>query len=122
MTEDSLMQPRLEDEAAIPSKTPMAAMTGDDTNIIDEVSLTAVIQVLLQRGLCTEAELLAAENRLRSLRETTGRATFTPVQIPHEHHHHHDPKLLRRWAAKYWWSRKLGTMLFGWKWHRKKRA
>jgi hypothetical protein len=115
------MQPRLDNEKEIPSKTAMAAIGDTGASTLDEVSLAAVIQILLQRGICTEAELLTEESRLRLLQETTPRAAFTPAQIPREHHHQHDHKLLRRWAAKYSWSRKLGTLIFGWKWHRKKR-
>ena len=104
---------------------------------LEQVSLAAVIQVLIKRGICTEAELLAEENRLRTpeLRtsdfrprtsEDANAATdFMPVQTHSERlerhrHRHEDGNRLRSWAAKYNWSRKLGGFLFGWKWHRKK--
>ena len=99
---------------------------------VENVSLEAVIAVLIKRGICTEAELLTAETELRAssfqppaLEEA---AHFKPVQTysareenrHHYHHHHHDGNRIRRWAAKYKWSRRLGGLLFGWKWHRKK--
>jgi hypothetical protein len=93
---------------------------------LEQVSLEAAIRVLIKRGICTEAELLAEEIRLRSMVETAGAPAqpfhFTPVQTPGERHRHrrHGSNRVRRWAAQYHWSRRLGTLLFGWKWHRKK--
>jgi len=88
----------------------------------DQVSLEAVINVLVQKGLCTEAELLKEQARLRAVRDTVAGLRFTPVQTQragegHSHNHH----LLRKWASHYRWSRKLGTRLFGWKWKKMKR-
>lgn len=113
--------------------SPPALTTG-----LENVSLEAVIEVLIKRGVCTEAELLSAENKLRNAdfqpqtsdfrSRTMETAPFKPVQTysareehRHQyHHHHHDGNRIRRWAAKYKWSRRLGGLLFGWKWHRKK--
>jgi hypothetical protein len=134
MTDDSHIPRRLEGEyenilgfdtlrtgAAAPP--PAADFVETGVNAVDGVSMKALINVLIKRGLCTESELLAEENRLHARRETAPRLNFTPVQIRHQsheyrHHHHHG---IRRWAAKYLWSRRLGTLLFGWKWHRRKR-
>jgi len=102
----------------------------DISNSLDQVSLAAVIKVLITRGICTEAELLTEENRLRTsdlgprtIEETTA-TYFTPVQThsarERHRHRHEDGNRLRRWAAQYAWSRKVGGLLFGWKWHRKK--
>jgi hypothetical protein len=100
----------------------------DGVNSLEQVSLAAVIQVLIQRGICTEAELLAEQNRLETLdfgpRTVEAATHFTPVQTHSERerhrHRHEDGNRFRRWAAQYAWSRKLGGLLFGWKWHRKK--
>jgi hypothetical protein len=102
---------------------PAADFAETGANTVDRVSMEALINVLIKRGLCTENELLAEENRLHGRREADTRIEFAPVQIQREgheyrHHHHHG---LRRWAAKRQWSRRVGTLLFGWKWHRKKR-
>jgi hypothetical protein len=130
MTDNSIMQRRLEGENMLRSnatavasevKSPVGGIAETGINTIEQVSLEAVINVLLQRGVCTEAELIAEEDRLRSLQETMTNVAFTPVHIPNDRHHYSDPNLLRRWAAKSHWSRKLGSKLFGWKWHRKKR-
>lgn len=104
-----------------PARAAELAETGVST--VDHVSIEALINVLIKRGLCTENELIAEENRLHTLRETVAHFDFTPVQIHREgheyrHHHYHS---IRRWAAKHHWSRRLGTLLFGWKWHRRKK-
>ncbi len=134
MTDDSHIPRRLEGEyenilgfntlrtgAAAPPPAGDFAETG--ANAIGRVSMEALINVLIKRGLCTENELLAEENRLHAVSETASRLNFAPVQIQRESYEHkrHDNNRLRRWAAKRQWSRRVGTLLFGWKWHRKKR-
>lgn len=134
MIDDSHIPRRLEGEyenilgfnavrtgAAAPPPADDFAETG--ANAVDRVSFEALINVLIKRGLCTENELLAEENRLQARRETASRIDFAPVQIQRESYEHKrfDDNRLRRWASKRQWSRKLGTLFFGWKWHRKKR-
>ncbi len=96
---------------------------------VENVSLEAVIAVLIKRGICTETELLTAETELRAsnfpppvMEEA---AYFKPVQTysardARHRHHNADNNRWRKWAAQYSWSRKIGGFLFGWKWHRKK--
>ena len=123
MTDNLDIPPRLEGEHTRRS-TPSFEFgaSGVGSKNLEQVSLETVIRVLVQRGLCTEAELLAEENRRRSLREpvTSFNNNFTPVQIHRHRRRRHDSNPLRRWASQYAWSRKLGTSLLGWKWHRKK--
>ncbi|GEM_PF-2373887 len=100
----------------------------DGVNNLEQVSLAAVIQILIKRGFCSEAELLAEQKRLETLdfgpRPAEAPAFFTPVEAHSERERHRhrraDDNRLRQWAAQYSWSRKLGGFLFGWKWHRKK--
>jgi hypothetical protein len=132
MTDDLHIPRRLESEEAL-LLNPIDLVSNVNTqstdiaesgiHTLDQVSLEAVINVLLKRGVCTEAELFAEENRLCSVHQTMDSFHFTPVQIPNEGHSHksHDHNSLRRWASKYRWSRRLGSILFGWKWHRKKK-
>lgn len=95
---------------------PHAALTQD------QLSLEAVINVLVQKGLCTEAELLQEEARLRAVRSTLAGLQFTPVQTMRKGESpSHDHHVLRKWASRYRWSRKLGARLFGWKWKKMKR-
>lgn len=127
MTDNLHFPPRLEGEQEV-NLNPNLETRNNRRNSLDRVSLEAVINVLIQRGLCTEAELLAEENRLRNLgvpapEEKLESVRFTPVQT-YSHRHQYEPRdsnSLRRWAGKRAWTRKLGSLLFGWKWHRKKR-
>ncbi len=134
MTDDSHIPRRLEGEyenilgfntlrTGTAPPPPAADFAESGMNATDRVSVQALINVLIKRGLCIENELLAEEDRLQARRETAPRLDFTPVQIPRESYEHkrRDINRLRRWASKRQWSRKLGTLLFGWKWHRKKR-
>lgn len=117
LREDRASLPAAADEhdAHWPSK-PHAAFTQD------QLSLEAVINVLVQKGLCTEAELLKEEARLRAVRSTMAGLRFTPVQTMRAgESSHHDHHVWRKWASRYHWSRKLGTRLFGWKWKKMKR-
>ncbi len=127
---DELQTPRWRDGERKNQIDPNRRESQDESvNSLEQVSLAAVIQILIQRGLCTEAELLAEEIRQRSTnvsdaRLRTSDSYFTPVQTHSERERHRhrraDDNRLRRWAAQYSWSRKVGGLLFGWKWHRKK--
>jgi len=127
MTGNLRVPPRLEGEQEVKSNSNWRKQnTG--VNTLEQVSLEAVINVLIKRGICTEAELFAEENQLRTSEfqaseeslEPTSR--FTPVQTHSQRRRHRrsDSSHLRSWAAKRQWTRKLGTLFFGWKWHRKK--
>jgi hypothetical protein len=128
MADDSHIPRRLEDEHGNilelnTLNTEAADLPAAGSDTVDRVSLEALINILIKRGLCTESELLAEENRLHALRETVTRIDFTPVPIPRSGYEYklHDTNRLRRWASKRHWSRRLGTLLFGWKWHRRKK-
>lgn len=127
--EDKLQMPRWhEGEARIATETVWANSSKTAEPGLENVSLEAVIEVLIKRGICTEAELLAAEDKIRNsdfVPPTIETAPFKPVQTysareERHRHRHADAHRLRRWAARYSWSRKIGGFLFGWKWHRKK--
>lgn len=85
----------------------------------DQLSVEAVINVLVQRGICTEEELVTEEKRLRAVRQTMAGLAFVPVQTKHsEHTAHKEHSALRHWASRHRWSRRLGSTLFGWKWRK----
>jgi len=128
---DELQIPRQRDDERKNQANPNWRKPQDrGSDNLEQVSLAAVIHVLIQRGVCTEDELLTAQNRLETLdcgpRAVEAATYFTPVQTHSERerhrHRHADGNRLRSWAAKYSWSRKLGESIFGWKWHRKKSA
>jgi hypothetical protein len=120
MIDNAHIPPRLEGEQGVKSDSSWRKPPDTGINKIDQVSLEAVIQILIKHGICTEAELFAEENRLRPSETIHESTPFAPVQIHSERHRHADGNRLRRWAAKRHWTRRLGTILFGWKWHRKK--
>lgn len=116
LVNDNLYQPDLTSE-----QTATQFENNDHLLTLDQLSLEAVINVLVQRGICTEAELFTEEKRLRSVRRTMAGLAFVPVQTKHaDHAHHKDHSALRHWASQYRWSRRVGTALFGWKWRRVK--
>lgn len=118
-----------DDEQKIAAPPGWAESPNDVVHGVENVSLEAVIAVLIKRGVCTEAELLTAETELRTSdfrpRAMEEATYFKPVQTysarEERHRHRHvDDNRARRWAAQYSWARKIGGFLFGWKWHRKK--
>jgi hypothetical protein len=98
MTDNLHIPQRLEGEHARRSTSFEYSASEVGIKNLEQVSLETVIRVLLQRGLCTEAELLAEENRRRSLREPVTQFNFTPVQI--HRHRRHDGNRWRRWASQ----------------------
>ena len=129
MTNNLHIPRRLEGEHETELTSSWGESQDADITDIEQISLEAVINVLIKRGICTETELFAEENRLRTSglwtsEENMASTPFAPVRTYSERdgrHHEYDTNPLRRWAAKRPWSRRLGSLLFGWKWHRKKR-
>lgn len=129
MTDELPIPRRRDGEQEIAAPPVWAESPNAVVSSLENVSLEAVINVLIKRGICTEAELLAAENELRTSdfrSQTVEEAAYLkPVQTysarEESHRHRHvDDNRARGWAAQYSWSRKIGGFLFGWKWHRKK--
>jgi hypothetical protein len=89
----------------------------------DRISVESLAAVLVRKGLCTEAELLEEEN-LRSA-ESGRLQNAQYVRIENEEvdaeHWGRPQHPLRRVFAKYRWSRRLGTAIFGWKWKKLKK-
>lgn len=86
------------------------------------ISVEALVNVMLRKGLCTEAELLDEERRHRgddgqgdSQYVRIGGSTRKAENWSRPQHP------LRRIFSKYRWSRHLGSALFGWKWKKLKR-
>jgi hypothetical protein len=85
---------------------------------VQRPSVEALAALLVRKGLCTEAELTEEESRLR--RESGRSDDSQYVRIgksdTHWEHEHRPQHPLRRYFAKYRWTRRLGTAIFGWKW------
>jgi hypothetical protein len=87
----------------------------------DKISLEALINVVLQQGLCTEEQLFAEEARLRAVQRTMSNMQFRPVRVstaPREIQKKHPVK---KWAAERRWARRIGGFLFGWQWRKFKK-
>lgn len=90
----------------------------------DLISLETVVNIMLNKGLCSEKELLDEERRLRDIeghrhdshfRNIDERGSATQQWDRPQHP-------LRKMFSKYRWSRRVGTAIFGWKWKKVKKA
>ena len=103
---------------------------GQLLNFINQISPAAVVQVLLNKGIVTQEELERAQMQLHELQETSrpeplpeSRATYTfdashRKRRSHRSHRSSRGSWLKKHMARFRWSRRLGTLLFGWKWKR----
>lgn len=120
---DNLELQLVDDHARQPAMVDANPVTPYEQNssplTLDQLSLEAVVNILVHRGICTEAELLTEEKRLRAVRQTMAGLAFIPVQTKHAGHaHQKEHSALRHWASRHRWSRRLGSALFGWKWRK----
>ncbi len=89
----------------------------------DRISVESLVALLVRKGLCTEAELLEEENLRRA--ENSRYQDSQYVRIENDdvdaEHWERPQHPLRKVFAKYRWSRRLGTAIFGWKWKKLKK-
>ena len=92
------------------------------TPIADIVSLETVVNVLIRKGLCTPEELFEEERRKRSYDEQIKDTLLVNTQSGRTRTNHDSRKQgwLKRKMSKRRWSRRLGTLLFGWQWKKVK--
>lgn len=88
--------------------------------LADIVSLETVVNVLIQKGICTPEELFEEERRLREYDKKFKdvkmvRTTPDAAQLQREEMRKKQTWLKRK-MSKHRWSRRLGTRLFGWQW------
>jgi hypothetical protein len=89
----------------------------------DTISLETVVNMLVQKGVCTVDELFMLEGRVRDKREDEDDMEYLRTKIKVEtSKHSSNHNWLKRKFSKYRWSRRLGSKLFGWKWKKVKRA
>jgi len=125
MTDTNAQHPAEDGEVetfVVGQNTQKTGPTGQKTLTRDRISTEALVNVLVQQGICTEDELIAEEGRLQTERRAKAGAVFTPVQIVRSgrrHSHSHNP--VKKWASKRRWARRLGTLLLGWKWRKVKK-
>lgn len=93
--------------------------------IADIVSLETVVNLLIQKGVCTAEELFEEERRSREYRRKfkditiVKSASAEPVNLEREALRRKQSWLKRK-MSKRRWSRQLGTKLFGWQWKKVK--
>ena len=99
----------------------------DNYPIAEVVSLEAVVNLLIRKGVCTPEELLQEEQTV--VQEFERHASFKPVtnsrrdEIEKEKSNAHSKikgSWLKRKMSKKRWTRRIGTFLFGWEWKKVK--
>lgn len=90
----------------------------------DVISMEALVNVLVKKGLCTAEELFEEELHLRQqqtrIKTIPLVATETMRVVDEPDSRRHKQSWLKRKMAKRRWTRRLGTALFGWKWKKVK--
>ncbi|MFZ5515099.1 MAG: hypothetical protein ACOY90_00575 [Candidatus Zhuqueibacterota bacterium] len=84
----------------------------------DMISLESVVSILVKKGICTREELLALEEEIRHERIEQPQLKYMNIQNVYDRGRFPG---LKRSMSKYRWSRRLGTLLFGWKWKKVKK-
>jgi len=84
----------------------------------DVISVETLVHLMVKKGICTAEELFILEGQLQELNKKTQKHNF--VSVPQQYHRGKYPGL-KRAMSKHRWSRRLGTLLFGWKWKKVKK-
>ena len=100
-------------------KDPLKTILVPDAN---EISTETLVTILVNKGICTTAELVAVEQKIRAEQQWQ-------KHVAHEHLKQagmgktgkSTNHWLKRQFLKFRLTRKLGTALFGWRWKRVKR-
>lgn len=84
----------------------------------DVISLETLVSIMVKKGICTADELFMLEGRIQDSNKSKNHNNFVPIQ-----NQYHRGKLpgLKKTMSKYKWSRRLGTIIFGWKWKKVKK-
>jgi hypothetical protein len=89
----------------------------------DSLSIETVINMLVQKGICTTEELFMLEGKIRDKNDQENQTQYVRIKEQQEEHSgSNDMRWLKRKFSKYRWTRRLGTFLFGWRWRKIKRA
>lgn len=87
------------------------------------ISNATIAKMLIEKGVCTRAEFVAAEQKYRELKSDID--TFHSVRIERDTSAETpSPKSSKNWLkrkmSKLRWTRTLGARLFGWEWKKTK--
>ncbi len=108
------MEDEFKKEPARPSPKPPF-----DFSWIENISLSTIIYLLVEKGIFTPNEIIDKERKLRLAAKSEYKAYATHSHHSnHSNHHHSSP--IKNFACKYRWSRRLTSKIFGWKWKKSK--
>jgi len=100
----------------------VAKKTEADTHHVpnaEEISLETVINLLVKKGVLSADELFSLEDQMREYRQYKNDVKY--MKIKNNYDRGRFPKL-KKSMSKRKWSRRLGSMLFGWKWKKVKKS
>ncbi|HEX9973051.1 MAG TPA: hypothetical protein VGD14_13355 [bacterium] len=84
----------------------------------DVISLETIVHMMVNKGICTADELFMLEVNVQELNINDKKNQFVKIQNNFDRGRFSG---LKKTMSKHSWSRKLGTMLFGWKWKKVKK-
>ena len=84
----------------------------------DVISLETLVNMMVRKGICSVEELFMLEGHVQELNQKETENNF--IKIENKYDRGRFPGL-KRTMSKYSWSRRLGTLLFGWKWKKMKK-
>ena len=84
----------------------------------DVISLETIVNILVNKGICTTEELFTLEGCVQESNQKDSTKNFIPIQNQFDRGKF---PAFKRAMSKHHWSRRIGTMLFGWKWKRVKK-
>ncbi len=85
----------------------------------DVISLETVVNMLVQKGICTTNELFMLEGKVQKKNEELNKNNYVAIKNKSSQVRFH---WLKRKMGKRRWTRRLGTALFGWQWKKVKKA
>ncbi|MBN2007820.1 hypothetical protein JW960_00585 [candidate division KSB1 bacterium] len=102
-----------------PTARPAITTTQNWVPNANEISKETIINMLVTKGICTPEELFQMEGRLRDERSySADGGLVVNVKNVKDRGRFYG---LKRSMSKRRWTRRLGTMLFGWKWKKIKK-
>lgn len=84
----------------------------------DVISLETMVHMMVNKGICTAEELFMLEGRVQELNQNNKKNNFVSIQ---NHRDRGRFPALKKAMIKHRWSRRLGTLIFGWKWKKMKK-
>ncbi len=84
----------------------------------DVISLETMVHMMVNKGICTVEELFMLEGRVQELKQKNDNNKYVSI---HNHNDRGRFPAFKRAMSQHRWGRRLGTLLFGWKWKKVKK-